>query len=285
MTAKDFLTLAKPGIVVGNSLAAIGGYCVGASGEVQLTELLGVGLGTVCIIAASCVINNYLDRGIDAKMQRTQRRPSVTGSISLQVASVYAAVLMLAGIVLLALLTNVATMLIGLAGSVLYTIVYGYAKRKTHFATIIGAFPGATPPLAGYIAATNQFDLGAWLVFAAMFCWQMPHFYAISIRRLEQYRAAGIPVLPDARGLSRTVWEMRLFGLAFPALCYSIAHYGYAGFLFGATMILISLWWLAPMFSPNWRTATTTIAKTVFKRSLIVLLVFCLSMMLSHVLI
>lgn len=285
MAVKDFLTVVKPGIVFGNAFAAVGGFFVGSPDEVRLSSLLGLTVGTVCVIAGSCVINNYLDRSLDARMRRTRKRPSVTGSIPVRMAMLYAGVLLAAGLLILLWKTNPLTAGIGALGALLYTIIYGYSKRKTHHGTFVGAFPGATPPLAGYVAATNQLDLGAWLVFAAMFAWQMPHFYAISIRRLEDYRAAGLPVLPAVKGLSRTVWEMRLYGLLFPLLCYWLAHEGYAGFLFGATMILISLYWLLPMFSPNWRSETIATAKEVFKRSLVVLLVFCIAMTLSHVLI
>lgn len=284
MKVRDFVLLAKPGIVFGNAFAAVGAFFVGSPDTVRWSALLGLALGIVAIIAASCVVNNYLDRDIDAHMKRTAKRPSVTGTIPLRIGRIYAGLLYLLGFGLLLSLTNFKTALIGLFGAIMYTAVYGYAKRHTPWATFIGAFPGATPPLAGYVAATGRFDQAAWLLFVIMFAWQMPHFYAIGIRRLKEYNAAKLPVMPAVHGLARTVWEMRLYGVAFMAGCYLLARWGHAGFMFGVAMIAISLYWLQPMFSPNWRLQSEQIATTVFKRSLHVLLALSFFMAMSHVL-
>ncbi len=284
MKLRDFINVAKPGIVFGNVFAAVGGFFIGSPESVNWSALTGLAVGTLMIIAGSCVINNYLDRDIDVRMSRTRKRPSVRGVIPVKIAMIYAGSLLALGLLMLLWLTNAPTALIGFGGALLYTLLYGYTKRHTPYATFIGAFPGATPPLAGYIAATGRFDLGALLVFSAMFAWQMPHFYAISLRRLEDYKAAGVPVMPAVKGLARTVWEMRFYGVAFIVLCFAISHYGYAGFMFGCGTILAGLYWLAAMFSPYWRTDTTAVAKKVFLRSLAVLFVFCSLMVLSHVL-
>ncbi|QQS18246.1 protoheme IX farnesyltransferase [Candidatus Saccharibacteria bacterium] len=209
MRVKDFVIVAKPGIVFGNVFAGVGGFFVGSPDVVKWPALFGLIAGMTAIIAASCVVNNYLDADIDARMKRTAKRPSVTGVIPLRVGRIYAAMLYALGFVLLLWLTGVPTALIGLFGAVMYTMVYGYAKRRTPWATFIGALPGATPPLAGYVAATGRFDEAAWLLFIIMLAWQMPHFHAIAIRRLADYTAANIPVMPGVHGLPRTVWEMR----------------------------------------------------------------------------
>lgn len=281
---KDFVVVAKPGIVVGNVCATIGGFLLASKNGVNITALVGVAIGTLLVIAASCVVNNYLDRTIDRKMSRTRQRPSATGTLPFRVAMLYAAALYVVGFTLLLWLTNVPTAAIGFLGALFYTLVYGYAKRHTHHGTLIGSLPGATPPLAGYVAASGVLDQGAWLVFAAMVAWQMPHFYAIGIRRLEDYKAAGVPILPAVKSLGRTVWEMRIYGIGFVIICYLLAHWGYAGFMFGFGTITLGLYWLQAMFSPNWRTDTEKTAKTVFVRSLHVLLGFCFFMAMSHVL-
>ncbi|QQS69776.1 protoheme IX farnesyltransferase [Candidatus Saccharibacteria bacterium] len=284
MKVKDFVFVAKPGIVFGNVFAGVGGFMVGSPDAVGWSSLFGLAAGMTAIIAASCVVNNYLDADIDARMKRTAKRPSVTGAIPLQIGRIYAAVLYVLGFGLLFGLTNLKTALIGLFGAVMYTVVYGYAKRRTPWATLIGAFPGATPPLAGYVAATGRFEEAAWLLFIIMFAWQMPHFHAIAIRRFEDYKAADIPVMPGVHGLARTVWEMRLFGLAFITACYLLARWGHAGFMFGLATVAVGMYWLQPMFSPHWRRDREDIAKVVFKRSLLVLLVLNTFMTLSHVL-
>lgn len=284
MTAKDFLYVSKPGIVFGNAFAAVGGFFIGSPDGLRFSGLLGLFVGTSAIIAGSCAINNYLDRDLDKRMTRTHKRPLVTGALSIRAALLYAFGMLAAGVAALLIFTNLRTALIGLVGAILYTLVYGYAKRRTPYATLIGAFPGAIPPFAGYVAATGRIDTGAWLLFFAMFAWQIPHFYAIAIRRLDEYQAAHVPVMPAVKGLARTVWEMRAAGIAFPLLCYFLAHQGYAGFMFGTAMVLVSLYWLQPMFSPHWRAETVATATEVFKRSLLVLGVFCSAMVLSHIL-
>ncbi len=283
MTWRDFVTLAKPGIVAGNLLAAIGGYFV-ATGTIHLATLAGLIFGTGLVIAGSCVINNYLDRNIDSHMRRTAKRPSVTGVIPLSIGLWYAAVLLVVGFALLLLLTNLLTALVGLTGMVFYTVVYGYAKRKTHLGTLVGSLPGATPPVAGYVAVTGHLDVGALLLFLILIAWQMPHFYAIALFRLDEYKDAGLPVLPAVKGLSRTVWEMRLYGIAFVILCFILSRLHYEGFMFGLGMVALGGYWLAAMFSPEWRTQTDRLARLVFKRSLLVLISLSLFWILSHVL-
>lgn len=284
MKIKDFIVLTKPGIVVGNAFATIGGFFVGSAESVAWRAGAAVLVGSALIIAGSCVVNNYLDRSIDTHMKRTRKRPSVTGAVPVRIGAGYATGLLLVGAALLVWGTNVSTVLLGTAGSVLYILAYGYAKRHTHWGTFVGAFPGAIPPVAGYVAATGRFDQAALLLFVAMFAWQMPHFYAIGIYRQHEYEAAGIPVLPAVKGLSRTVWEMRFYGLAFVVACYLLAHWGHTGFMFGVATVTAGLYWLVPMFSPQWRLHTEDLGRKIFKRSLLVLLTFCFFMSMSHVL-
>lgn len=284
MKLKQFVILTKPGIVVGNTLATMGGFFVGSPGVVDWKSCFAVFFGSLFLVAGSCVANNYLDRDIDKHMKRTAKRPSVTGAIPLRVGMVFASLMLLVGLFVLAWGTNGLSVLLGFAGAILYIGAYDYAKRRTHLATFIGAFPGAFPPVAGYTAAMGALDQATLLLFLAMFAWQMAHFYAIGIFRIHDYEAAEIPVLPLVKGLSRTVWEMRLYGLIFIVACYLLANLGYTGFMFGLATVAIGLYWLVPMFSPNWRLDTEKLARSIFKRSLHVLITFCIFMMLSHVL-
>lgn len=284
MTWRDFLTVTKPGIVFGNTFAAVGGYFV-ATGTIHWSTLLGLTLGTAAIIAASCVVNNYMDRDIDKYMDRTAKRPSVTGVIPFNIAMYYAAGLYVIGLVLLFITTNIFTVLLGIIGALLYTVVYGYAKRRTPYGTLIGAIPGAIPPVAGYAAASGHLLDGAQLMlFLIMVAWQMPHFYAIAIYRQKDYERANVPVMPAVHGLARTVWEMRLYGIAFILLCFLLANRGYEGFMFGLGMTALGVYWLIPMFSPDWRFKTAELGKIVFKRSLVVLMALCSFWVLTHVL-
>lgn len=282
MQWRDFVTLTKPGIVFGNVFAVIGGYFVGTN-ILHWSAFLSLLVGTSAIIAASCVINNYLDRDIDKHMKRTAKRPSVTGAIPFRKGMYYAAGLYVGGFGLLAWQTNITVVMLGFLGAVLYTVVYGYAKRRTHFATLIGAVPGSLPPVAGY-AVTRQLDVGALLLFSILFSWQIPHFYSIAIFRLRDYERAHVPVLPAVKGLARTVWEMRVFGVLFVVLCFLLSNMGYEGFMFGLGMIAVGLYWLAAMMSPDWRTQTDRVSRIVFKRSLLVLMALNAFWVLTNVL-
>lgn len=283
MSWRDFVTLSKPGIVFGNVFAVVGGYYVGTN-MTDWPVLLSLIVGSGAVIAASCVINNYLDRDIDIHMKRTAKRPSVTGVIPPKVGMYYAAFLYVLGLGLLLWQTNALVAGLGAAAAVLYTAVYGYAKRRTPYATIIGAFPGAAPPVAGYAAATGQLDLGALLLFLIMFCWQMPHFYALAVYRQQDYERAGVPIMPAAKGLARTVWEIRFFGVAFIICCFLLSRLGYAGFMFGLGMTVLGFYWLATMFSPDWRNKPDEVGRRVFKRSLLVLMCLNAFWVLSNVL-
>lgn len=211
MNWKKYLTVTKPGIVVGNLMVTIGAYLFASDLEPEFLTFLGLTIGTICVIAASCVLNNYLDRSIDASMERTSKRPSVTGAISLRIALPYAGVLLALGSWLLWNYTNAYTCWVGLFGAFWYVVVYGIVKRTTPYSTLIGTISGATPPLAGYLAAAGRFDVVAWCLFALLVFWQMPHFYAIAIFRAKEYRQAGLPLLNLQKGLSRTVFEMRIY--------------------------------------------------------------------------
>lgn len=190
-----YYKLTKPGIVRGNAIHTLAGALLAVTFVTDWKAVLGALIGTSLVIASACVSNNYLDRSIDAKMDRTKSRPSVTGAIPLHSAMLFASALLLAGFGVLWWLTNWYVILIGLIAYVFYVLIYGWAKRTTVYSTIIGAIPGALPAMAGYVAVDGAISPAAWLVFLLIFVWQMPHFYAISVFRREEYKKAGLPVL------------------------------------------------------------------------------------------
>ena len=157
-------------------------------------------------------------------MARTQGRALVTGAISPTSALIYGIALGVIGVAVLALGTNALTAWIEVAGFVLYVAVYGLFKRRGPAGVLVGSLPGAAPILAGYAAATGRLDLAALLLFVILAAWQMPHFYAIALYRAEEYRAAGIPVLPVAKGVRRTRIEILVYTVIF-FISLEPAHY------------------------------------------------------------
>lgn len=243
MTVKSYYHLTKPGIVYGNALPAIGGFLLASRGHVSPRLFVGMLIGISLVIASACVINNYIDRGIDAKMKRTKKRALVTGEIHGRRALVFASVLGGLGVLSL-LLTNVLSLLIALVGFVVYVIIYGIAKRRSPIGTVVGSISGAVPPVVGYCAASNRLDLGALLLFLIMVCWQMPHFYAIAIYRLKEYQAAGIPVLPAKKSIRHTTVQIVLYICAYLIATLLLSLSGYTGITYLVVMLPLSLVWL-----------------------------------------
>ncbi|MGE6378268.1 heme o synthase [Peribacillus muralis] len=202
---KDFLALIKVGIVNSNIITAFTGVWLalhfsGLSFLSNLDVVFYTLAGSALIMAGSCSFNNYYDRDIDHLMERTKNRPTVTGKVQPSKVLALSFGLIAAGLILLAL-TNMTTALLGAFGVFAYVVLYTMVfKRRFVSNTIIGSISGAVPPLIGWAAVDPNLDTIAWVLFAIMFLWQPPHFYALAMRRVEEYRAAGVPMLPVVKG-------------------------------------------------------------------------------------
>lgn len=168
--------------------------------------------GTAAVIAAAGSFNNVYDRDIDAVMLRTKIRPTVTGAISVKTILIVAWVLLIIGIILLYFTTPLAALL-GFLGVFFYVVPYTmWSKRRTIWNTEIGSISGAMPPLIGWAAvAPDIWHPACWALFIIMVIWQMPHFYAIAIRKRDDYAAASIPMLPVVKGERRTYVQSNVY--------------------------------------------------------------------------
>ncbi len=242
---RDFITVAKPGIIRSNLIAAFAGYWVASGWDVNYGRLLLTLLGTMLVMASACVFNNYFDRDLDMKMERTRERGLPTGRLKPQTVLIYAIVLGIAGLAVLFAFSGALAGLFGIVGMFVYVVVYTlWLKRTSTWSTSVGAISGAMPPVIGYVAVTGRVDLGAWLLFAMLFLWQPPHFWALGIRRKEEYRAAGFPLLPVVKGVRRTKLQMIPYVallLPIPVLMYI---YDYAGIFYLVISTALSLAWL-----------------------------------------
>jgi protoheme IX farnesyltransferase len=241
---KDYYRLTKPGIIYGNSIAAIGGFFFATQHEFSLSRFLGMLFGLSLVIASGCVFNNYIDRGIDKKMKRTKKRALVTGNISNTNAILFGGTLGIIGVWLLISYTNMLTALVAVFGFIAYVVLYGIAKRLSVHGPAIGSISGAVPPVVGYVAVTNQLDVAAFLLFLILVCWQMPHFYAIAIFRMKDYAAASIPVLPIKKGMYNTKVQIFLYILAFSITSFSLSALGYTGYTYLIVMAIVSVLWV-----------------------------------------
>lgn len=276
---RAYYQLTKPGIIRGNLLTTVGAFLYGSILHIHIGTLIAICAGTALIIASGCVFNNYFDRDIDKVMKRTRERALVTGEISTRAALIFCALLGLLGVTVLSLYTNLITTLLGVLGFVTYAFVYTVAKRRTVHATLLGAIPGAIPPVAGYTAATNTLDASALVLFLILASWQMVHFYAISIYRLKEYKAARVPLMSVKNGIRSTQIQMAAFAGIFMVAIASLARFGYAGILYLAIMIPLSIWWLVVVLAGPWTDDSNAWARKVFFQSLVVLTLF--SIMLS----
>lgn len=272
MAVRDYYRLTKPGIIRGNFVHILAGVIFAYAYGLTWEPVLGVLIGTSFIIASACVVNNYTDRGIDARMKRTRTRASVTGAVTLQSAMIFAALLFMAGFIVLLTMTNLLVAILGLIAYVFYTLFYAIAKRKTLHSTLVGAIPGAIPAMAGYVAISGQVDLAAWLLFLLVLVWQMPHFYAISIFRREEYKEAGLPVLGVVKSFKEVRRQMGLYIILYLALITLMITSRSINVLGGTVLMVGGLYWLyvfqrVPTNQVKW-------ARSVFGTSL--LLTICL---------
>lgn len=280
MSLKHFIQITKPGIIFGNVLSVAGGFFLASKGHIDFGLFLAAMIGTSLVVASGCVFNNCIDRDIDLKMERTRNRAMVQGLVSLKLALFYATLLGVAGLVLLYTKANPLSALFALIGFVIYVVLYSlYLKRKSVHGTLVGSLSGAMPPVIGYCAVSNSFDLAALTLLVMFSLWQMPHSYAIAIFRFNDYLAAKIPVLPVERGIPVAKRHILVYILAFVVATLMLTVGGYAGLNYMAVAAAMGMYWLY-MAWKGYR----AVDDTVWARKLFVFSIFtitALSVMMS----
>lgn len=273
----NYYLLTKPGIVLGNLVTVAAGFLLASKGEIHVWLFLATLIGLALIMASACVFNNYIDRPLDKKMERTKQRPLVTGLISGRHAIIFATLLGIVGVFILFIYTNPLTVLVASTGFFVYVVLYSLWKSRTIYGTAIGSIAGAVPPVVGYCAVSNHFDAGACILFAMMVLWQMPHFFAIALSHLDDYTAAGMPVLPVKKGLFRTKIHMTLYiiGFIIAAALLTVFHYtGYTYLVVATTFGCVWLWFCAQGF----KTVNPQLwGQHMFRLSLLVITTICLT--------
>ncbi|MGH9311660.1 MAG: heme o synthase [Vicinamibacterales bacterium] len=244
--AGDFLTLAKPGL---NSLVVattLGGYYMGAGRGGSLRGLLLTGAGTALVAGGSAAFNQLFEREPDARMRRTRTRPLPDGRLESSEAALFGAVLSVAGLLVLAFGANLMAAGVALVTLLTYVVVYTPLKRRTSFSTVVGAVPGALPPVIGWAAARGSIDAAALALFAIGFCWQLPHFLAIAWIYREDYERAGFPMLPvlepDGRSTAR---QAVAYSAALVPASLAPAALGLTGTLYTAGALALGIVFLA----------------------------------------
>lgn len=271
---RGYLSITKPGIIIGNLISVAAGYFLAAKSEAADGLLLLFTLaGVAMVIASGCVVNNIFDRDIDLKMDRTRDRLLAQGDINIDHAFVFAIVLLLAGTALLYSMANPLSAVVVLLGYVFYVFFYTmWYKRNSVYGTLVGSVSGAVPPLVGYLAVTNYISLEAVLLFALFCLWQMPHSYAIAMFRMQDYKNAGIPVLPVVSGIEKARKHMIAYVVAFNLVALALFLLGNGGYEYLVVAAGVCFMWTQVTFKKVTEENYVEWSKAVFKVSLLVVM-------------
>lgn len=242
--ANAYIALTKPDVSFLVLMTTAAGYYMGARGPVNWLHMSHVIFGTLLIAGGTAALNHYVERESDRYMRRTASRPLPSGVLQPGRALAFGVALAIAGAFDLYFAAGALACGLGALTCLSYLLAYTPLKKRTVWATFVGAFPGAIPPMIGWVGATGSLGRGAWLLFGILFLWQFPHFYAISWMYREDYARAGIMMLPvvDREG-TRTFRQIILYAAALVGVSLLPAVLGLAGivYFFGALVVCTAL--------------------------------------------
>lgn len=244
--AADFVALTKPRVVTMILITTCVGFYLGSTGAPDALALVPTLIGTALAAGGTLALNQYMERDIDALMQRTRQRPLPGGRLLPNEALVFGVVMVGLGLSYLAVAVNALSSAVAAVIALTYLLLYTPMKRRTPLCSIVGAVPGALPPVIGWTAAHGAFGIEAWILFSILFLWQLPHSLAIGQLYREDYARAGLRLLPvvedDARSTARQVVNNCLALLAVGLLP---AVVGLAGAVYFAAALILGGGFLA----------------------------------------
>ncbi len=214
LKAKQYQILLKFRLTALVIFSGVFGYLLASNGTINWASFIAFIIGSFLITGAANTINQIIEKETDKLMKRTANRPLPTGRLSISEATTFAILLALVGTVLMVSFVNLLAACLSLFSLILYAFVYTPLKPKTPFAVLVGAFPGALPPLIGWVAMTGNVSIEAMIIFAIQFVWQFPHFWAIAWVANDEYAKAGFKLLPSEGG--------RNFNSAFQIMIYTM---------------------------------------------------------------
>lgn len=237
---RDYISLTKPRIMPLLLIVAFASMIIAADGNPEWTAVIATMIGGVLAIGGASAINGFVDRDVDLKMKRTQNRPIPAGRISPRSALIFGLGLGLASVLLIVLTVNVLAAAITVAAIFYYAVIYSrLLKHSTTQNIVIGGAAGAAPALIGWAAATNGLGLTALLLFAIIFYWTPPHFWALALLIRDDYRNAGIPMLPAVAGKKETTRQIILYTLLMVALTLMLIPASSMGVLYLVTAVVL----------------------------------------------
>jgi protoheme IX farnesyltransferase len=278
----DYVALTKPRLNFLVVLTSAAGYYLGSVVSINLWLMAQAVVGTALVASGAAVLNQVYERDTDALMRRTIRRPLPDHRVTAGDATIFGLALSVAGIALLAFGANLLAALLAFATLTVYLVIYTPMKRRSSASTLVGAVPGALPPLIGWAAAHGAVTIGGWTLFAIVFLWQIPHFMAIAWMYREDYRSAGFPMLPviepDGRRAGR---QALLFAAALLPVSLAPTFVGLSGwsYFWIAAALSTALFGLSVRFAV---TRTDVSARWLFFGSITYLPLIWAAMILNH---
>jgi protoheme IX farnesyltransferase len=242
---RDYIDLTKPRITWLILMSTAVGYFFGHHGAWNIWSILHTIVGTALIASGTAALNQWYEREADRKMRRTADRPIPSGRLSADRALVFGILLSVAGFAELGFALNWLSGFLGLFTLLSYLFLYTPLKQRTPLSTLVGAFPGAMPPIIGYAAASGVLDTQAWTLFAILFLWQFPHFLAIAWMYREDYERAGIVMLPVVQPSGEaTARQIVLYSLALIPVSMAPSLLGMSGKIYFFGALALGLWYL-----------------------------------------
>ena len=248
MNLSSYINLCKPKIVALLTVTALIGMLLSVNFYTNSTNVfngLASLLGFALLAAASAALNQIFDRETDKNMSRTKSRPLAAGNISLTEALTFTAILLFVGSSLMLYFSNLLTLMITTFGFIFYSLIYTiYLKWATPQNIVIGGLSGALPPLIGWTAVSNEISLMPLILVLIIFLWTPPHFWPLAIDRMEEYKKEGVPMMPIAKGVTRTKKEMIVYAVLLLAASLAPYFYGLAGIFYLATTTALNLYFI-----------------------------------------
>src|SRR3989338_5949894 len=279
---RDYVALCKPRVVLLMILTSMVGMGLSTNNHFSWTIFLLGNVGIALVACGAAAINHIVDRRIDQFMYRTQNRPPVTGNVKIKNAIIFAMSLCAAGLFVLIQFVNMLAAILTFCTLVGYAGIYsGYLKHATPQNIVIGGLAGAAPPLLGWVAMTGHIDAGAIILMLIIFVWTPPHFWALAIYRVDEYAKADVPMLPVTHGIAYTKKNIIFYTILLIAITLLPFAIGMSGWIYCVAAILLGarfLQWTIRLM----RTDEAVLAMTVFRFSILYLLLLFVALIVDH---
>lgn len=284
-TFRDYMSIMKWGITIANLMATFAGMWVSSHGHPSLPMLFFTLAGTALVVAGGAALNNYYDRDIDQHMVRTKNRAVAQGKVAPWAALCIGLSMSVIGLALLFFFVNLQAAACAFVGLFVYSYLYTvWFKRHTTLNTVLGGVSGAMPPLIGWAAGSGgSLPLAAWCLFFTFFLWQPPHFLPLAMKKTEDYRAAGIPMLPVVRGFRETKRQIAIYTAAMVPVSLMLTTLHAEGWIYFIVMAVLGLIFLYMAIQGLFVQPEQDLvwANKVFRFSLIYLTALCIVMVAS----